>query len=275
MWIKVLAFFFIAFFTFSCRSEKALLIIHTNDTHSQVETINSSNKAYNNLGGYANRWAILDSIRKTGTDFLLLDAGDFLQGTAYFNFFAGEIEAKAFNMMQYDAICLGNHEFDNGVAALTKVISTIETPVVCSNYDFNKSPLAPYVKPYFIIKKNGLKIGIIGLGINPDGLISSKNFSSITYLNPIEMANKYAVLLKKELNCDVIICLSHLGDDSPQMNDMLIAQNTRYIDLIIGGHTHKLINELSVKNLDNKEIRIVQAGKLGAYLGYTQLFLKK
>lgn len=251
---------------FSCTSSyKTLTVLHTNDTHSQVES------NHIRLGGYAARMDMIDSLRNIDKNIILVDAGDFLQGTPYYNFYKGIVEINAIKLMKYDAITLGNHEFDNGVLELAQLLSQLNLPVICSNYNVQGTPLEPHLKKYHIIVKNKIKIGIIGLGINPKGLISDKNFEGIMYLDPIISANTYAQHLKLIENCDVIICLSHLGDNSPLVNDIMIASNSKYIDLIVGGHTHKCITDLKVKNSADEEVTIVQAGKRGDYLGEVKI----
>ncbi len=249
-------------------STSKIVILHTNDTHSQVEPSND------NMGGYARRAGFIDSIRKHEKNVLLLDAGDYLQGTPYFNFFKGDVEIAAINAMKYDAITIGNHEFDNGVSALADVLSKSLVPIVCSNYKVTGTPLDGLIKPYLIIKRRGIKIGIIGLGIQPRGLITETNFYGIHYLDPIAVANNYGYYLKKKAKCDVVICLSHLGHDTKGISDIELVKRTENIDLVIGGHTHKLL-DVKVPNLIGDTITIVQAGKSGAYLGRVDLSPKK
>lgn len=280
MWKNKL-FFILITLSFSIQSYsnggiKELLILHTNDTHSQIEPT-SSGDCYNGKGGYVRRAGFISNVRKNNKAFLLLDAGDFLQGTPYFNFFKGEVETKAINAMRYDAITLGNHEFDNGVEALVAVLSQLKVPVVNCNYDVSKTALAPLVKPFIIVKKRGLKIGILGLGANPKNLITKKNFTDIVYLNPIEQANFYAKQLKESHRCDLVICLSHLGDEQKidSISDLEIASHSTHIDVIIGGHSHKLIDDLQIPNLNGKPIPIVQAGRTGAYIGSINILFRK
>ncbi len=257
----------------SCSSSKELVILHTNDTHSQVEPLRA--KDGTEAGGYIRRADFIAKTRSENKAVLVLDAGDFCQGTPYFNFFGGEVEAKALNEMKYDVVTLGNHEFDNGIESLSKVLSTLKMPVVCANYDASATSLAPYLKPYVVIKKKGLRIGIIGLCINPQGLIANANWQGIIYSDPVEKANFYAKELKEKQKCDMVIVLSHLGDDTEGMNDRIVAANSSNIDLIVGGHTHKLISNLRVRNLQNDSIPIVQDGKSAAYIGKLTVKFKK
>jgi 5'-nucleotidase len=272
--IRIATFFLVVLGLTSCSSTRELVVLHTNDTHSQVE-VNTS-RDYQNKGGYVRRAAFIDSVRRATKAVLLVDAGDYVQGTPYFNFFKGEVEAKAIRQMKYDAVMLGNHEFDNGIEALVSILKTMKTPVVCSNYDVSRTPLAPYVKPYLTMKKQGVKIGIIGIGVHPQSLISPQNFSGIIYLDPIETANRYARFLKEEKHCDFVLCLTHLGTKSVfGMSDPVLAAQTSNIDLIVGGHSHELIDNLQVPNLQEKNVLIVQAGKTGAYIGEVDIIFNK
>ena len=246
-----------------------LTILHTNDTHSQIEP-----KA-NGQGGYARRMGLIAEERKADPDLLLLDAGDFCQGTPYFNFYHGRVEIDAMNRMGYDAVTLGNHEFDNGLDTLAAVLRGAKFPVLCANYDFTGTALEKIVRPYTIIRRAGLKIGIFGLGCDPKGLIADKNFQPAVYRHPYAVAQQTADLLRAK-NCDVVICLSHLGTYTKPGDgvcDVAMAQNTRGIDVIIGGHTHQMYDRLRVANLDGDSIPLCQMGKSGAYLGKIMLNL--
>lgn len=254
-----------------------LVILHTNDTHSQVEPTQKSSLASSDMGGYARRMGIINKIRTEEKYVLLFDAGDFSQGTPYFNFYNGRIEIDAINKMKYDAITLGNHEFDNGMDTLAVILSKANVPIVSSNYEISQTPISPYVKPYLILRKFGLKIGIIGLNVEPKSLIIESNYKGLTYEDPLEVANKMATFLKKEKKCDLIICLSHLGSNkkSEEINDFKIAQNSRNIDVIIGGHSHTMLENAKELNLDGKEVLISQMAKSGFYLGRIDLEMQK
>lgn len=254
-----------------------LTILHTNDTHSQVEPIEEGKKD-GNLAGYARRMGFIQQERQQNPNLLLLDAGDFTQGTPYFNYYHGRVEIDAFNRMGYDAITLGNHEFDNGVDTLAKVLQLAQFAIVSANYDVKGTPLEDIVQPYTIIHKAGLRIGVFGLGINPEGLISEKNFAPIKYLDPIPVAQDIATYLKQKQLCDAVICLSHLGtysDDPNTPSDTKLAKETRYIDVIIGAHTHKILTNHYVENLDGDSILLAQMGKSGARIGKISLKMDK
>ncbi len=254
-----------------------LVILHTNDTHSQVEPTEKSTLKNSDMGGYARRMGEINLIRKQNKNVILVDAGDFSQGTPYFNFYNGRIEVDGMNRMKYDAVTLGNHEFDNGIDTLSTILKNARFPVVSSNYDLSKTPLSKLVKPYIILHKDGLKIGIMALDVNPKSLIIESNYKGLTYKDPVEVANDISALLKRREKCDVIICLSHLGGDSAKtdVNDYEIAHKTRYIDVIIGGHSHSMITDTTQKNAAGKPIVIAQMGKSGLYLGKVELELEK
>jgi 5'-nucleotidase len=254
-----------------------LVILHTNDTHSQVEPTEKSTSKTADMGGYARRIGIIKQIREQEKNVLLVDAGDFLQGTPYFNFFNGRVEIDAMNRMKYDAGTLGNHEFDNGMDTLAVILKKAKFPEISSNYKLDKTPLNGIIKPYIIVNKAGLRIGIMALDVNPKGLVFEKNFKGLEYEDPIEKATEISTLLKKKEKCDIIICLSHLGADTTkhEVNDFEIAHKTRYIDLIVGGHSHNMITDTTKKNAAGKPIVIAQMGKSGLFLGKVELELEK
>jgi len=254
-----------------------LVILHTNDTHSQVEPTDKSTLKTADMGGYARRMGLISQIREQEKNVLLVDAGDYSQGTPYFNFFNGRIEIDAMNRMKYDAGTLGNHEFDNGIDTLAVVLKNAQFPMVSSNYQLDKTSLFPIVKKYVVLEKAGLRIGIMALDVNPESLIFEKNYRGLVYQDPVEKANEVSELLKKKEKCDVIICLSHLGSDGTkkEVNDFEIARKTRYIDVIIGGHSHSMITNTTVKNAAGKPMVIAQMGKSGLYLGRVDLELEK
>ena len=254
-----------------------LVILHTNDTHSQVEPTDKSTLKTSDMGGYARRMGLISQIRQQESNVLLVDAGDYSQGTPYFNFFNGRVEIDAMNRMKYDAGTLGNHEFDNGIDTLAVVLKNAQFPMISSNYLLDKTALFPIVKKYVVLERGGLRIGIMALDVNPESLIFEKNYRGLKYQEPIEKANEVSALLKKKEKCDVIICLSHLGGDSTkkEVNDFEIAHKTRYIDVIIGGHSHSMITNTTVKNAAGKPIVIAQMGKSGLYLGRVDLDLEK
>lgn len=257
------------FFLAACTPQDHLTILHTNDTHSQVEPKS------NGQGGYARRMGLIREERKADKHLLLVDAGDFCQGTPFFNFYHGRVEINAMNRMGYDAVTLGNHEFDNGLDTLAEVLKTAKFPVVCANYDFTGTALEGVIKPFTIVRKGGLKIGIFGLGCEPKGLIADKNFLPAQYLEPYPIAQAMADTLRAQ-GCDIVVCLSHMGTygKAPEdACDVSMVGCTRGIDVVIGGHTHQLYEHVRVANLDGDSIPVGQMSKSGAYLGKIMLFL--
>ena len=261
---------FLSVAAFSAEKVK-LVILHTNDTHSQVEPTENSTSKTANMGGYARRMGVIDSIRSKEQNVLLLDAGDFSQGTPYFNFYNGRIEIDAMNRMKYDAVTLGNHEFDNGIDTLAVILKTAKFPLLSSNYELDKTPLLGMLKPYLILERAGLRIGIITTNIEPKGLIIENNYKGLIYKNALRTANEIAAYLKQKKHCDVIICLSHLG----VLPDHETAHSSTDIDVIIGGHSHSLLENITEKNLKGKSVIIAQMGKSGLYLGKVELELEK
>jgi len=242
-----------------CTPKQQLLILCSNDSHSQIE-------AKNNLGGFAARADLVDSLRKLYPLNLLLDAGDMVQGTPYFNFYSGRIEMEGYNRIGYDAVTLGNHEFDMGLDTLAMFLKIANFPVVSCNYDVRGTLLEGLVKPYVVFERGGMKIAVIGFGISPKSLILPTNFDPIKYLDPIERGNFYADSLKNA-GCDFVIALSHLGLEN-SVNDSVLAAKSRNIDLILGGHTHsikgeELKGEFEFKNMDNKPVKLVKTSSKG------------
>ena len=247
----------------ACTPKEHLTILHTNDTHSQVEPKD------NGQGGYARRMGLIRQEREKDPNLLLVDAGDFSQGTPYFNLYRGRVEIDAMNYIGYDAATLGNHEFDNGLDSLAMVLKLAQFHVVCANYDFTGTPLEGLVQPFTIVQKGNLKVGIFGLGCQPKGIISDKNFEPAQYLEPYPVAQAMADTLRAQ-GCDVVVCLSHMGTYGKAKSDVCDAAmvaSTRGIDVVIGGHTHKFYDRLRVANLDGDSIPVCQMGKSGVYLG--------
>jgi len=276
--IKQIAFLLLISTVSVLAGEKVkLVILHTNDTHSQVEPTEKSDSKTSDMGGYARRMGVIEQIRSAEKNVLLLDAGDFSQGTPYFNFYNGRVEIEALNRMKYDAVTPGNHEFDNGIDTLAVILGKALFPVISSNYNPGNTALSGLLKTYLILERSGLRIGILALDVNPKGLIFENNYKGLIYEDPVKKANEVSTYLKKTKKCDVIICLSHLGADSTkaEVNDFTIAHQTRYIDVIIGGHSHSMITNTTVRNASGKSVVIAQMGKSGLYLGRIELELVK
>ena len=257
---------------FSCSSHKNITILHTNDVHSHVEPFSKDHSEFPNKGGFERRATLISEIRRQNPNTLLFDAGDIFQGTPYFNYYGGEIEFKLMSMLGYDAITIGNHDFDNGMDGLDKQLPNAKFDIISSNYDFKNTILESKVSDYKIYKKSGIKIGVFGLGIELEGLVSKDLYKETKYLDPIDIANDTAKKLKETENCDIVICLSHLGykyEKFPnKVSDLNLAKSTKNIDLIIGGHTHTFMNKpVVVKNNVGNDVLINQVGCFGLYLG--------
>lgn len=264
--------------SFSTIDTKKITILHTNDTHSHIDPFPADHPKNPNMGGAARRAAIIESIRKEEKNVLLLDAGDIFQGTPYFNYYGGELEFKLMSMMQYDVATMGNHDFDNGIDGFYAQLPHAKFNFVSANYDFKNTVLNDIVKPYKIIIKDGIKIGIFGLGVQLDGLVDKKLYKETVYNNPIEVAQDMTRILKEEKKCDLVICLSHLGfkykDEPEKPSDIVLAQKTKNIDLIIGGHTHTFLDKPVIeKNSEGKEVLINQVGCFGVNLGRIDFYL--
>ncbi len=249
-----------------------LVILHTNDTHSRLDPFPMDGSRNQGLGGVAKRAQIIKQIRAEEPYVLLLDAGDIFQGTPYFNFYKGEPEIKAMSYMGYDATTIGNHDFDAGMENLaTQLRLHARFPMLVCNYDVTATPLEGNVKPYQLFSRGPLKIGVLGVGIEGKGLIPDQLFGSITYLDPIAEANKVAFYLRKKEHCDLVICLSHLGNRYPterKVSDEDLAKQSEEIDLIIGGHTHTFLDKplIYTKN-KGREVLVNQVGFAGILLG--------
>ncbi|NBL64287.1 bifunctional metallophosphatase/5'-nucleotidase [Flavobacterium sp. NST-5] len=253
-------------------AQKHITILHTNDVHSHIDAFEANHPKNPNMGGVAKRATLVEKIRQENPNVLLLDAGDIFQGTPYFNYYGGELELKLMSMLKYDLATMGNHDFDNGLEGFYKQLPHANFDFVSANYDFKNTIIDGIVKPYKIFKKQGLKIGVFGLGIQLEGLVDKKNYKETVYLDPVEIATDMSRILKEEKKCDLVICLSHLGykysNDPEKISDVKLAEKTRNIDLIIGGHTHTFLDKPTVvKNLDGVETLVNQVGCYGINLG--------
>lgn len=255
-----------------------LTILHTNDVHSHIDPFPDNDARYPGLGGAARRAALIKKIRGQEKNVLLLDAGDIYQGTYYFNKYGGELELKLMTEMGYDASAIGNHDFDNGIDGLVSKLQFAGFPLLCANYDFSDTALNGKTKPYEIFHRDGIRIGVFGLGIELDGLVEKRLYEQTRYLDPQQKAAEMAIHLKEERKCDVIICLSHLGFkyDERKISDMELARKSRHIDVIIGGHTHTFLDKpLILKNRDGKEVAVAQVGWAGIKLGLIELYVRR
>ncbi|WPO83508.1 metallophosphatase [Chryseobacterium sp. JJR-5R] len=259
------------------KAANQLTILHTNDQHSRIEPFDASYTKNPNQGGFARRAGLIQQIRNQESNVLLLDSGDIFQGTPYFNFFGGELEFKLMSMMNYDASTMGNHDFDNGLDGFLKVLPNAKFPFICSNYDFKNTVLDGKTSPYKIFNKNGIKVGLFGVGIKLDGLVGKKQYGETVYSDPVEAAQHYSAFLKNEQKCDLVICLSHIGydykDEPDKISDTILAAKTENIDLILGGHTHTFLPEPQVFiNRQGKNVLVNQVGWAGLLLGRIDFF---
>lgn len=255
----------------SAQDTKELIILQTSDVHSRIEPVNQKGDRNFNEGGFVRRATFLDEFRKEHKNVLLFDCGDISQGTPYYNMFQGEVEVKLMNVMKYDAMTIGNHEFDFDVDNMARLFKMADFPVVCANYNLEATELKDIVKPYVILERFGLKIGVFGLGARPEGLIQANKCEGVVYEDPIRVSNEVAALLKGK-GCDLVICLSHLGI---QKDKELVAK-TRNIDVILGGHSHTFMKgPQNYLNLDGKEVPLMHSGKSGVRVGRLDLTLKR
>ncbi len=275
--ILLVTLLYIPFLLLFSQQNNKLVILHTNDTHSQLEPTAPDAVRYPDMGGYARRLGVINQIRQEEANVLLVDAGDFSQGTPYYNFFKGRVEVQGINKMEYDAVALGNHEFDNGMDTLAAILRLAKFPLVVSNYDVSESAIAEFVKPYLVVEKGGIRIGIFALGAELKGLVMEEQYKGVKYQDPVKTVKQYEKLLKKQKKCDVIVCLSHLGSDSTstKVNDFQVAKQSEYVDVFIGGHSHTLLENVKTSNAKGKPVLIAQMGKSGLFLGRVDLYLAK
>ena len=260
-------------------AQKQIVILHTNDTHSQIVPVPKYENEGNTScrGGFIRRVAVVNEERKKEPDLLLFDSGDFSQGSTYYTLFRGDVEVGLMNMMGYDAATLGNHEFDFGIENLARVAKMAKFSLVCANCDFTGTMCEGLIKPYVIIKRKGLKIGVFGLAPKIQGLVMQQNIQGVKYLDPYTTANEIARKLKEDEKCDLVVCLSHLGWGlKPRPDDAQLIAATRNIDIVLGGHSHTYMEHLEwVNNIDGKPVPTEQNGRLGAYVGRIVMKLQK
>ena len=262
----------------SCEKKnfKKITILHTNDVHSHIEPFPKDHSKFPNMGGFERRSTLINNIRLKNPNTLLLDAGDVFQGTPYFNFYGGELEFKLMSMLKYDAMTIGNHDFDNGIDGLNSQLPKASFDIISSNYDFSNTILENKIKRTKTYILDEVKIGVFGLGIELKGLVSDELYKETKYLDPVEISNDITNYLKNEEKCDLIICLSHLGFKykKNKISDFILAQKTKDIDLIIGGHTHTFMDKPTItKNKIGNDVIINQVGCFGVYLGKIDFYL--
>ena len=252
--------------------EKLITILHTNDTHSQIDPIPSNDRLYPDKGGVARRATLAKRIRKENPNTLLIDAGDVFQGTPYFNFYKGEVEYKSMSLIGYDVVTLGNHDFDNGVDGLAAAMKFANFDFVSSNYNVHGTPLESLVKPYVVRVIGGVRVGLFGLGISPDNLITPQNFEGVTYNDPVKSSRDVVATLRGRERCTVVVGMSHLGfypnPRDGEVGDTQIAAQVDGIDFIASGHTHTFMKEpVMTKTPSGGNTIIFQVGRSGIYVG--------
>ena len=260
------------------KKHKQLVILHTNDTHSTILPLNPNidNKDIAGRGGFLRRINMIKEQRSQNPGLLLFDSGDFSQGSGYYTLFKGEVEIGLMNQMGYDAATIGNHEFDFGMDNMAKLFRMANFPIVCSNYDCTGTVLEGLVKPYIIINRDGVKIGVFALAPPLKGLVFDGNCEGITYLDPAETGQKYIDILRKQEKCDLVICISHLGWAVSEYPDERFLSLTEGCDLVLGGHTHTYMQELEyAPDKNGRQIPVDQNGKHGAFIGKLILDLEK
>jgi len=247
-----------------------LTILHTNDMHSRIDPFPNDGRTYAGLGGMARRATLISQIRSQNPNVLLLDSGDIFQGTPYFNFFGGELEYKLMTQMRYDAATFGNHDFDNGLGGLQRQLPHAGFSFLSANYDFSQTIFKDQFKPYKLFEKQGIKVGVFGLGIELAGLVDPRNYGGTVYLDPVQRAQDMVKQLREQEKCDLVICLSHLGYKytSQKIDDQKLAREVSGIDLILGGHTHTFMPEPEkIVHASGHETLINQVGWAGINLG--------
>ena len=253
-------------------AQKRLIILHTNDTHSCIMPLSEhlADTMLAGRGGFLRRLEMIKQERKKYPDLLYFDSGDFSQGSPYYTLFKGDVEVELMNRMGCDAATIGNHEFDFGMENMVRIFKKAKFPILCANYDFTSTPLQGLIKPYTIIRRKGIKIGVFGIGPKLEGLVLTHN-----YLDPAATALRVATMLKEQKKCDIVICISHLGWDLGGDDDNRMISHSRNIDLVLGGHSHTYFTELMYeKNLDGKPIPDDQNGKNAIYVGKLVLEFK-
>ena len=275
----VVLYMLLLFTAVGAYAQKHLEVLHTNDTHSCIMPLNPNlaDTAVAGRGGFLRRVAMIKEERAKNPDLLLIDSGDFSQGSSFYTMFKGDVEVGLMNLMGYDAVTIGNHEFDFGLENMARIFKMAKFPVVCANYDFTGTCVEGLVKPYVIIKRNGLKIGLFGLSPQLEGLVDLSKCKGVTYLDPIEVGNRVAAELKHDKKCDVVICVSHLGWLRPdEMGDQKLLASSKDIDLVLGGHSHSYFKALRyVNNADGKAVPVDQNGKNAMYVGKLTLSFDK
>ena len=249
-----------------------ITILHTNDTHSQIDPLPDNDKQYGGKGGVARRATLVKRVRKENPNTLMIDAGDVFQGTPYFNFYKGEVEYKSMSLIGYDVVTLGNHDFDNGVDALVAAMKFANFDFVSANYDVQGTPLETRVKRYVVRTLGGVRVGLFGMGVSPDNLITPQNFKGVKYMDPVKSARDVVEILRQRERCNLVVAMSHLGyfpnAKEGEIGDTQVASQVDGIDFIASGHTHTFMqNPVLTKQPSGNDTIIFQVGKSGIYVG--------
>ncbi len=259
--------------------EKLITILHTNDTHSQIDPIPANDKQYPDKGGVSRRATLVNRVRNENPNTLLIDAGDVFQGTPYFNFYKGEVEYKSMSLIGYDVVTLGNHDFDNGVAALAAAMKFAKFDFVSANYDVRGTPLESRIKPYVVRVIGGVRVGLFGLGVSPDNLITPENFKGVKYNDPVKASRDVVKLLRERERCTLVIGMSHLGfyanPRDGEVGDTQVAAQVDGIDFIASGHTHTFMKQpVITKTPSGGNTIVFQVGRSGIYVGRVDLKIR-
>ena len=262
----------------SAKGTKKITVLHTSDTHSCILPLNKSlaDTLLADRGGFLRRIAMLKQERQKDPNLLLFDCGDFSQGSSYYTMFKGDVEVELMNQMGYDAATIGNHEFDFGMDNMIRLFKMAEFPIVCSNYDFGDTELKDIVKPYIVLKRQGVKIGVFALCPPLEGLVSAKNYGPLKFLDPVEVTTRMVDVLRRQEKCDVVICLSHLGWEVSEYPDDKFISQTSGIDLVLGGHSHTYLKTLGyVTDKEGRQVPVDHEGKHAVFVGKMQLTLTR
>ncbi len=262
----------------SAKGPKKITVLHTSDTHSCILPLNKNlaDTMLADRGGFLRRIAMLKQERRKDPGLLLFDCGDFSQGSSYYTMFKGDVEVELMNRMHYDAVTIGNHEFDFGLDNMIRLFKMAEFPVVCSNYDFADTELKDIVKPYLVLKRQGVRIGVFALCPPLEGLVSRKNYGPLKFLDPVEVTDRMVDVLRNREKCDVVICLSHLGWEVSDYPDNELIKRTSGIDLILGGHSHTYLETLGYEtDKTGRLVPVDHEGKHAVFVGKIQLTLEK
>lgn len=276
--IFALSIFVCLFVGVGAKGPKKITVLHTSDTHSCILPLNKNlaDTVVADRGGFLRRINMLKQERQKDPDLLLFDCGDFSQGSSYYTMFKGDVEVGLMNQMHYDAATIGNHEFDFGLDNMIRLFKMANFPIVCSNYDFGDTELKNIVKPYIVMKRKGVKIGIFALCPPLEGLVSTKNYGPLKFLDPVEVTQRMVEMLRDKKKCDVVICLSHLGWVKTEYTDNRLIQNTSGIDLVLGGHSHTYMDALAYESdKTGRKVPVDHEGKHGVYVGKLLLTFNK